>query len=403
MIKKKPLMEIKIELFCLPQVVRHIQFFCFLLAIFSFASGYASEHLIPVEDKEVELETIRTRIKTVQSKINQAKSNIDSYLNDIQSNEKLIMNITINLETINLNIQDQLEKLGQLQIERLEQEKVLSNEQELLASQIRASYKTGRYDILKLLLNQENSEKIGRMMTYHDYYNRARTERISEIKITLNNLQQLVQSIDVETRKLGLLKEQQLIRLDQLASISIDRNAIVNNLNQYISAQDRELTNLQHDEEALEVLLNTLKNEQDIVELYKKLPPFDTLKNKLNWPVNGNIITNFGSAKKDGKLRWNGVKISANQGNDVASISGGKVIFADWFRNLGLLIIIDHDDGYMSLYGHNERLLKKMGDFVNTGEIIAKVGNTGGQSQSALYFEIRQQGKPMNPGLWCKR
>ena len=240
-------------------------------------------------------------------------------------------------------------------------------------------------------------------MTYHDYYNRARSERISEIQITINNLQQLVQTIDTETRKLGLLKDQQINKYDQLAKFGEERNAIINDLNQYISQQDQELSNLQQDEQELESLLNNLKNNQNVVELYENLPPFDSLKAKLNWPVSGKIITKYGSAKKDGKLRWNGVKISAVQGNEVASISAGKVIFADWFRNLGLLIIIDHGNGYMSLYGHNERLLKKTDDFVSTNEAIAKVGNTGGQSESALYFEIRQQGTPLNPALWCQR
>jgi septal ring factor EnvC (AmiA/AmiB activator) len=373
------------------------------IILLSFSPGNATEHQYPVEEKEIELESIRTQIKSVQTKIIEAQSSVGSYLNELQENEITIMNITINLESIDTNIQHQLEILGQLQIERLEQEKVLNEERELLANQIRVSYKTGRHDFLKLLLNQENPEKIGRMMTYHDYYNRARSERISEIQITINNLQQLVQTIDTETRKLGLLKDQQINKYDQLAKFGEERNAIINDLNQYISQQDQELSNLQQDEQELESLLNNLKNNQNVVELYENLPPFDSLKAKLNWPVSGKIITKYGSAKKDGKLRWNGVKISAVQGNEVASISAGKVIFADWFRNLGLLIIIDHGNGYMSLYGHNERLLKKTDDFVSTNEAIAKVGNTGGQSESALYFEIRQQGTPLNPALWCQR
>ena len=403
MIKKSPLAKTKSKRsFSILAQTPVLMLSC-LITFLSFNPGNTTEHQYPVEEKEIELESIRSQIKSVQTKIIEAQNNVSSYLNELQENELSIMNITIFLESIDTDIQNQLEKLGQLQIERLEQEKVLNEEHDLLANQIRVSYKTGRHDFLKLLLNQENPEKIGRMMTYHDYYNRARSERISEIQITINNLQQLVQTIDTETRKLGLLKDQQINKYDQLASISEERNAIINDLNQYISQQDNELVNLQQDEQELESLLNNLKNKEDIVELYENLPPFASLKSKLNWPVIGKIITKYGSAKKDGELRWNGVKISADQGKDVTSISAGKVIFADWFRNLGLLIIIDHGNGYMSLYGHNERLLKKTNDFVSTDEAIAKVGNTGGQSESALYFEIRQQGTPLNPALWCQR
>jgi septal ring factor EnvC (AmiA/AmiB activator) len=212
----------------------------------------------------------------------------------------------------------------------------------------------------------------------------------------------LESAIDNETRKLETLKKEQLGKLDQLAASRDDRRTVIDELNRTIADQDRELQTLQLDEQELSSLIDNLKNRQDIVELYENLPPFDSLKGKLRWPVQGKITTRYGSAKREGKLRWNGVKISAGQGNDVTAVSTGKVIFADWFRNLGLLIIIDHGNGYMSLYGHNERLLKKAGDFVSTGEAVAKIGNTGGQSETALYFEIRQQGTPMNPGLWCQ-
>ena len=375
-----------------------------LFLIFSYFPyiTHASNNQIPGEDKEIELESIRVQIKDVQVKIDVARQSVDIYLNELQVNEKSIMEITLNLENINLSIESQFKKLQQLHIESAEQEKILENERVLLADQIRVAYKTGRHDFLKLLLNQEKPELIGRLMAYHDYYNRARSNKISEIQLTLINLKQLEIAIDKETRELETLKEEQINRFELLAAYGDERTAIINQINDYISIQDRALRNLQLDEQELSDLVNNLKSEQDIVGLYENLPPFESLKGKLDWPVSGKIITRYGSTKKEGKLRWNGVRISATPGNDVAAISSGKVIFADWFRNMGLLIIIDHGYGYMSLYGHNERLLKKPGDFISTGDSIAKVGNTGGQSVSALYFEIRQQGSPMNPSLWCQ-
>jgi septal ring factor EnvC (AmiA/AmiB activator) len=363
----------------------------------------ATEHDTHLEDTEIELESIRTQIKDVQSKIDDTQKDIDTYLAELKENELSIIRVSDNLETIDRRISTHQLKLSQLQEENREQLMVLAKERDLLADQIRTAYKTGRYDFLKLLLNQENPEHIGRIMTYHDFYNKARSNRITEIKVTLTNIERLQLAIDSEAMQLIELKGQQMSRLEQLASFRDKRARVLDQLNAYKSEQDQELQSLQVNEEALANLVNELKNRQNVVELYENLNPFDSLKGKLTWPVNGNIINRFGTLKSEGKLRWNGVTIAAAKGDNVAAVSAGEVVFADWFRNLGLLMIIDHGDGYMSLYGHNERLLKKSGDFVATGEIIGKVGNTGGQSANALYFEIRRQGNPLNPGLWCRR
>ncbi len=373
------------------------------MALFSFlTTSFATQHLQDVENREVELESIRTQIKSVQTNISTAQKNIDEFLADIETNEKSISDISLNIEDLENQISGQVYKLQQLQNESAEQENILFNERTLLANQVRTAFKTGRHDFLKMLLNQENPDMVGRMMAYHDYYNKARSERISEIQITLNNLNQIELAINDESRELERLRFEKLDELEDLSSFMSERKSSITELNHYISEQDRQLVSLQRDEEELRELIDNLKNRQDVVELYENLPPFSSLKGKLNWPVKGKLITRFGSQKRKGKLTWNGVRISADTGNDVHAVSAGKVIFADWFRNLGLLMIIDHGNGFMSLYGHNERLLKKADDFVSTDEIIAKVGNTGGQTESALYFEIRQQGSPQNPGLWFK-
>jgi len=373
------------------------------VAFFSFlTTSFATQHLQDVENREVELESIRTQIKSVQTNISTAQKNIDEFLADIETNEKSISDISLNIEDLENQISGQVYKLQQLQNESAEQENILFNERTLLANQVRTAFKTGRHDFLKMLLNQENPDMVGRMMAYHDYYNKARSERISEIQITLNNLNQIELAINDESRELERLRFEKLDELEDLSSFMSERKSSITELNHYIAEQDRQLVSLQRDEEELRELIDNLKNRQDVVELYENLPPFSSLKGKLNWPVKGKLITRFGSQKRKGKLTWNGVRISADTGNDVHAVSAGKVIFADWFRNLGLLMIIDHGNGFMSLYGHNERLLKKADDFVSTDEIIAKVGNTGGQTESALYFEIRQQGSPQNPGLWFK-
>jgi murein hydrolase activator len=356
----------------------------------------------PSESTEIELESVRTRIKDVQTKLNEARKDVDSYLTDLQQSEMSATEIATSLQSLAEAVQQKLITLEQLRVESTTQEHSLVTERQLLAEQVRMAYKTGRHDFLKLFLNQEDPALIGRMMTYHDYYNQARTKRIAEVRMTLQNLQLLRSRIDQETVELQQLRDQQLDRLQQLDTYRESRSTIIASLQDYISGQDKQLQNLQRDELELSDLLNNLETQESVVQLYEELPPFDKMKGKLNWPVRGKLITHFGSEKKEGKLRWNGVRIAAAAGTAVQAISPGKVIFADWFRNLGLLIIIDHGSGYMSLYGHNESLAKKAGDFVNTGDQIANVGDTGGQTETALYFEIRQQGTPLNPDLWCR-
>lgn len=354
------------------------------------------------EQREIELESIRNRIRDVKSSIDEAKKDVDGYHSELQQSEMAASRIEQTLQSLSADVAARQLTLEQLRAESESQQKILVSERALLADQLRTAYKTGRHDFLQLFLNQEDPSIIGRMMTWHDYYNRARSRRIHEIRITLENLDHLQKRIDQETTELQKLRDEQAQSLSQLENYRSSRNSIIANLQTYISTQDEALQSLRRDEVELGKLLENLDTSEAVTALYEELPPFQSMKGKLTWPVNGKIISRFGAEKKEGKLRWNGVRISAASGTEVTAVSAGKVIFADWFRNLGLLIIIDHGNGYMSLYGHNESLIRKAGDFVNPGEPIAHVGDTGGQTEPALYFEIRGNGKPLDPTQWCR-
>ncbi len=379
------------------------RFIGLVMLVFINISNIGHAQNPPLEEKEVELEEVRARIKDVQSNISEARNNTSFYQAEIQEIEMATILISNQLAEIDEKIKDHEITLVQLNQKKREQEESLVIERRQLATQIRVAYKTGHNDFIKLLLNQEDPALIDRMMAYHDAYNKARTKRISDVTISLQNLSQLKFSIDNESLELALLRDEQIERLNEHQEYRGSRELLIANLQKYITDQARELEDLQINEEDLTELLNDLRDSQPVIEMYEELTHFNTLRGKLKWPVDGKIITGYGSVKKGGKLKWNGVRITAKSGEDVNAISAGKVIFADWFRNMGLLTIVDHGDGYMSLYGHNERLLKKAGDFVSAGEQIAKVGDTGGQTQTALYFEIRQQGNHLDPALWCKR
>jgi len=321
---------------------------------------------------------------------------------DIQFNERDAVNVRERLIDIENEINNRVVKLAGLNVDRATHEKALSGEQQIMALQIRAAYKIGRNDYLKLLLNQEDPGLVGRMLVYYDYYNRARSNRIDKINRSLQEINQIKDNIQTEKVKLDGLREEQLKKLEEYTLSRASRDESIAKLQAYISDQGRQLQVLQRNEQEIEVLVNQLRRQESIVKSFEEVPPFTTLKGKLKWPVAGKIGAHYGNSRKGGKLKWQGVMIRADSGADVHAVSTGKVVFADWFRNLGLLIIIDHGNGYMSLYGHNERLLKKVGDWVLADESIAKVGDTGGQEHPNLYFEIRSSGMPVDPALWCK-
>jgi septal ring factor EnvC (AmiA/AmiB activator) len=348
-----------------------------------------------------DLENVRNQITEVQLSIDKARKESDLIIKEVQTSEMMISEMSLNLESINDQIILSQEKILQLNLDKTNQEEDLEKERALLASQVRSAYHTGRNDYIKLLLNQEDPELVGRLMTYYDYFNDARARRINIINKTLNDLEQLARSIDQESNSLQALKVKEENSLSELLKSRQQRQALIERLNIFINEQDNQLAILTQDAEQLESLINNLKTQDSIVQTFENIPPFVSLKGQLSWPVTGKINNKFGATRKDGKLRWQGINILAEKGTIVKAISQGKVVFADWFRNMGLLIIIDHGSGYMSLYGHNDRLMKKEGDWVLTDEEIARVGDTGGQDTSSLYFEVRLDGDPVNPDLWC--
>ena len=376
-----------------------IHFFLLVLVSNSFAEGDETSKA----EKASELESLRIRIKDVETRIKGARSEADKLQKELRENEITTAETLTHLHDIELGISKKKAELEELKFEQIEHETTLDKEKQKLTNQIRSAYQIGRNDYIKLILNQEDPALVGRALAYYDYHNRARTERITQVKQTLDNIAKIQSSIQDETTKLEVLRSEYETKLSDFHSYRATRRNIVARLQKYIDEQGVELNTLQENERELGKLFQGLKQDQAVtIEMYEDMPPFDTLKGKLAWPVKGKLLRSFGSSKKGGNLKWQGVLIDAESGTSVKAISAGKVVFADWFRNLGLLIIIDHGDGYMSLYGHNQNLLKNTGDWVLAGEEIATVGDSGGQNDTALYFEIRQGAEPLNPTRWCK-
>lgn len=359
---------------------------------------------IPVTaDKASDLKEIRTRIKDVESRIQDARNETEKLQKELRENEITTAQTLTRLHDFELTISNKNAELEELKFEKAEHESALETEKEKLKYQIRSAYQMGRNDYIKLMLNQQDPAKVGRALAYYDYHNRARSERIGQVQKTLTDLAEIETSIIDQTSKLQTLKQEHETKLQNFYQYRATRRDIIARLNKDIEAQGIELQTLQENERELGKLFQGLEQEKAVtIEMYEDMPPFHSQKGKLKWPAKGKLLKRFGALKKGGNLKWQGVLIDAETGTSVEAISAGKIVFADWFRNMGLLIIIDHGDGYMSLYGHNQNLLKNTGDWVLAGEEIATVGDSGGQSDTALYFEIRKGAEPLNPSRWCR-
>jgi septal ring factor EnvC (AmiA/AmiB activator) len=269
-----------------------------------------------------------------------------------------------------------------------------------LAAQLRAAYLIGQEEPLKLLLNQRDPARAGRMFVYYSYFGRARADEIHAIENNVNRLEQLDSDLAAEDAKLSDLENQQREQLSQVERARQHRTIVLANLEAESHTHERNLEKLRSQQTGLEKLLRQLR------EAMEKYPvdtndAFARLRGKLAWPVSGHVVARFGQTRAGG-VKWDGVLVATERGAPVRAVYQGRVIYADWLPGLGLLTIVDHGDGYMSLYGHNERLYKAVGEKVSAGDPIASAGDSGGSSRPELYFEIRKGGKPVDPRPWFK-
>jgi septal ring factor EnvC (AmiA/AmiB activator) len=279
----------------------------------------------------------------------------------------------------------------------------LATQQNALSRQLRAAYAMGQQQYVKMLLSQEDPARLGRVLTYYRYLNQARSERINTTRNVLSRLRDLETEIQQRTKELEALRTGQLDSKAELEAARSERGEVVAALNRQVSSQSQEIAQLKVDEERLKRLIEGLSLYMEELNIdVKGEERFDRFRGRLRLPVRGTVKASFGELKQGGPLKWDGVLLKAPEGREVHAVYRGRVAFADWFGSFGLLVILDHGDGYMSLYGHNQSLFAQVGDWVDTGQVIAGVGNSGGLGDPGLYFEIRQNGTPRNPLRWCR-
>jgi septal ring factor EnvC (AmiA/AmiB activator) len=351
-----------------------------------------------------QLHQVEIRIQKLQAEMHNTRTQYGRLQRQLQDREEDIGEVAQKLEQLHGTLIDKENTLADLKKQQQLQQQQLTAQRQVLAQQIRSAYIMGRQDYLKLWLNQQEPFTVGRMLTYYSYFNRARTNQIASIQATLKHLQELEPTIKQESSQLNQLVTAHSSKQHELQLSYKERQAILAQLANTLENQDKELKRLQEDKHQLELLLGTLGN------TIKAIPPaadegvgFAQLKGLLDYPLPAGQIANHFGEHLVGNLKWQGMLIAAPLGEKVRVIAPGRVVFAQWFRHFGLLIIIDHGQGYMSLYAHNQSLFAKTGDEVKANEIIATVGNSGGRKISALYFEIRYQGVPVNPQQWLNQ
>jgi septal ring factor EnvC (AmiA/AmiB activator) len=282
-----------------------------------------------------------------------------------------------------------------------QEQQTLVKERAALAGQLRAAYMIGREEPLKLLLNQQDPLHSGRLYVYYSYFGRARADQIAQIQRHVQHLDELDGALEQPQSELASLKSAQQQQLQQLERSRNDRQSVLTSFNAAAQTHEENLVRLKTQQADLERLLKELDHSLKSVPPPDNATAFGRARGLLNWPVSGRITARFGT-KRASDVSWEGVVIAAERGAQVSAVATGRVVYADWLPGLGLLVIIDHGEGYMSLYGHNDRLLKAVGDPVSSGEAVAAAGDTGGRASPELYFEIRRAGKPVDPAPWFR-
>jgi septal ring factor EnvC (AmiA/AmiB activator) len=349
------------------------------------------------------LETVRSQIKTLQEELERKigrHSKLEQQLGEI---EKQLDRQHRELRSLQRQLQSSQAELKKLHGRQSALHSQMETQQNRLVSQIRTAYFIGSQEQLKILLSQQDPSALARTLKYFEYLNRARLQAISEHRDTLREVEATQRQIERQSSRLATLTGSRETEYQEMDKLRGERRVVLSSLKDEIQSGKSSVVSLRRNETQIRELISTLTG------IFSDIPPetnglaFFEQKGLLPWPVQGKHQNRFGEARSGSDLSWRGIQITAPGGHEVRAISHGRVAFADWIPVLGLILLIDHSDGYISLYAHNQSLYKETGDWVQAGEVVANVGNSGGSQTDSLYFEIRHNGKPLNPTEWCRQ
>lgn len=349
---------------------------------------------------EAELRQIRKEIERVRGQVSRDAAERDRLARDLRRAEQSASGVRGEMSRLRRERTERSRRRAELGRERQEREAALGAEREALASQLRAAHQIGREEPLKLLLNQRDPARAGRMFAYYSYFGRARAEQIARIEEHVARLGELDAGLAGEETRLVELEQARVAELRKLELARAERGQVLASLTAESRSRAAQLQRLQRQQGALEKLVRELKR------TIEKFPSdstsaFAQLRGKLAWPASGRVIARYGETRAGG-LRWDGMLLATERGAPVRAVYHGRIVYADWLAGLGLLVIVDHGGGYISLYGHNDELHRKVGERVTAGDSLAAAGDSGGRSQPELYFALRRGGRAIDPRPWFR-
>lgn len=369
------------------------------------------------------LQELQNRIENLKQELDRTEGAHAEAGDALKESEQAISEANRKLYELKQQQKTNASALENIRKEKGDLETTIGAQQKLLSGQLYRQYLNGQQSYLRALLEQRDPNAIARDLHYFSYVAKARARLIENLRRNLGQVAQLDAQTEATLQEVAQLREEQIRERKNLQKQQVERKTMLQKLAAQLKSQRGEISRLQRNEKRLSQLVERLarivpkkptqksdakKPVADKLQRNESLPTpeidngvFASLKGKLRLPVRGDLINRFGAAREDSGVSWKGLFIRSPEGEEVRSVAGGQVVFADWLRGFGNLMIVDHGGGYMSLYGNNQALLKHIGDEVKAGDAIASVGNSGGNQEPGLYFELRRQSKPFDPLAWC--
>lgn len=362
--------------------------------------------------QQQELENLRKRITTVQREIEQTDAFKSKAANALRESERAISDSNRRIAELTEQRKSADQKLNNLQTQQQNLTSSIQAQQQLLGKQLYLQYTNGSPSYFEQFFNSQETGQLARNLQYYQYIARDRATGINALRSNLDVLKTNRTETLEQSAALTALSAEESVQRSNLKRSQQARQEMLKKFSQQLRQQRREVNHLQRDETHLAQLVdklakmlaqpksNSIFGNGNLPDNHFDESPFNQLKGKLALPVKGAITNHFGTPRPDSTVLWKGLFLKTANGQAVKSVAAGRVVFADWLRGFGNLLIVDHGMGYMSLYGNNETLFKQVGDLLTGGDTIASVGNSGGNEESGLYFELRHESKPFDPIKW---
>jgi len=350
-------------------------------------------------DTRKALQSVVKRLNALDVWFSDAEEQRVRWLNDVLSKDREVAFISSAVDRARTGLAAVIVSLRGLEVEHRRLQAQRNTQAKMIGEHLSAAYRLNGHDFVKLLLNQESPDTFDRMMRYHRYFSDARVSMLQDYQATLDDL--LRNQTALEDRLVEQLTRQTELAVRQSALVveRDRRKGLIAELDAEVIGKSTQRDRLAADRQRLEQLLAELMRRTSELDGSQ----FLARKGSLPWPLRGPLRASFGRSRADGRLVWHGMVVAAEEGSPVTAVFRGRVIFADWLRGFGLLTIIDHGSGFMTLYGHADSLTKTVGELVESGEIVARAGRSGGQTTSGLYFEVRQKGTARDPLGWLAK